>query len=168
MKRLRIAAGALLCAAGIGAFGQGVRYDSRTTTVQTNMPVGANAPVLAIPSALVQICTTSDCTTNANIYQDQALTVTAPNPLTATTQGLWGLWAAAGTYWYKITTTQGIVYGPYAAIQHVPFIIRQSKPVATMESGSQSRSSGANKKPSPMQRGFASSVRSGPPSLSVC
>lgn len=114
MKRLRIAAAALLCAVGISAFGQsGVRYDNRASTVQTNMPPQANAPVLAIPNARVLVCSTSNCTTATAIYQDQELTVAAPNPITASQQGLWGFWATSGTYYYKITTTQGVIYGPY-------------------------------------------------------
>lgn len=120
MNRLRVAAAALLCAGGVSAFGQGYRVDSRATTVQTNMPTGANAPVLAIPGASVLICTTSDCSTHANIYQDQALTVPAANPIVAggatptNLSGAWGFWGTPGTtVWYKTTTTQGTVYGPY-------------------------------------------------------
>ena len=119
MNQLLRAGAVLLYAVGMSALGQGVRYDSRTVTVQTNMPAGANAPVLAIPSAKVLICTTSDCSANATIYQDPALTIAAANPVTAggatpaNLSGAWGFWAASGTYYYKITTTQGIVYGPY-------------------------------------------------------
>ena len=118
MNRLLRAAAALLCAVGLSALGQGVRYDSRATTVQTHMPVGANAPVLAIPGAQVWVCSTSLCTTPTNIYQDQALTVLAANPITAggespsNLSGSWGFWAAPGTYYYKITTGSS-TFGPY-------------------------------------------------------
>src|SRR5579871_1988847 len=117
MKRIFLAF-AYLCLSS-AAFAQGVRYDSRATTVQTNMPSGANSPVLAIPSAKVLVCTVSDCSVVANIYQDQALTVIASNPITtggatpANLSGTWGFWGPSGNYWYKITTSQGVVYGPY-------------------------------------------------------
>lgn len=113
MKRLRIAASALLCAVGLSALGQGVRYDNRVSTVASNVPYGANAPVMAIPNATVTICTSAGCPALATVYSNSALTVTASNPMTTDGQGRFGFWAAAGTYFYQVQTASGNILGVF-------------------------------------------------------
>jgi hypothetical protein len=94
------------------AFGQGVRYDHKVTTVASNVPVGANAPVLAIPNATVSICSDGNCLSALpTVYSDQGLTVPTANPMKSNGQGNFGFWAAPGNYFYKVVLPSGIVVG---------------------------------------------------------
>jgi len=113
MNRLLRAAAALLCAVGLSAFGQGVRYDNRVTTVQGNAPFGASAPLLATPQSIVTICSVADCPATVPVYADQAFTVSAPNPMKTDTQGRFGFWIAPGTYFYQVKNPYGTVIGSY-------------------------------------------------------
>lgn len=94
------------------AFAQ-VRYDSRVVTVASNVPVGANAPVLAIPNALVTICVDGSCITKASVFSDAGLSVPAANPQTTNGQGGYGFWASPGTYFKKVVLPSGALVGIY-------------------------------------------------------
>ena len=113
MTRLLKAAAALVCAAGLSAFAQGVRYDGRVTTVSSSQPAGSQVPILAMPAAKVTICTSAGCPTLAPIYSNAILTVPLPNPLTADYQGGFGFWAPAGNYFYQVVDTIGNLIGTY-------------------------------------------------------
>ena len=113
MIRLLKAAAALLCAVSLSAFGQGVRYDNRVVTVSSNVPYGANAPVMAIPNVTVTICISTGCPDLAPVFADAGLTVAASNPMQTDTQGRFGFWAAAGTYFYQVQTTSGSILGVF-------------------------------------------------------
>jgi hypothetical protein len=110
MQLFKIAS-ALVCAAGLTAFSQGVRYDHKVSTVATNVPFGANAPVLAIPNATITICADGNCAAKASIFSNQGLTVTTGNPMKSDGQGNFGFWAAAGTYFYMVQTPSGNTLG---------------------------------------------------------
>jgi hypothetical protein len=113
MKRLLRAAAALLCAIGLSAFGQGVRYDNRIATVASNVPFGADAPVLAIPNAIVTICTASGCPNPASIFSNVSLTTPISNVIKTDTQGRFGFWAASGNYFYQVQLPNGTIVGTY-------------------------------------------------------
>lgn len=127
MIRLPKAAAALVCVVGLSAFAQtGVRYDGRITTVASNIPFGANAPVMAIPNASVTICADGACTAQASIFSNQGLTVQTANPIQTDGQGRFGFWAAAGSYFYKVALPSGTVQGIY------PFTLGGSAGGATL------------------------------------
>lgn len=94
------------------AFGQ-VRYDSRVTTVASNVPKGANAPVLAIPNALVTICVDGNCINKAAVWSDQGESVPVANPMKTDGQGRFGFWADSGDYFKKIVLPSGALVGIY-------------------------------------------------------
>jgi hypothetical protein len=107
MKLLRYAG--LFAALAVTCHGQGFRFDTRVTTVATNVPTGASAPVLAYSKANIKVCTTSACSSLATIYLDQALTVPTSSQFLTDTAGRFGFWAATGTYWYQVSTTRGVI-----------------------------------------------------------
>jgi hypothetical protein len=109
MNRLLKAAAVLLCAVAVPALAQGYRYDNRVVTVATNVPRGASGSIYAVPYAQVTICPTSACSSASSIFADQALSVPVANPITTDTTGSFGFWAAAGTYYYQVQTSRGIV-----------------------------------------------------------
>lgn len=104
---------AALCLISASALGQGVRYDNRVTTVATNVPSNASAPVLAMPNASVLICTDGTCVTKASLFSNQGLTTITANPLKTDAQGRFGFWAASGSYFYQVKDFQGNVIGTY-------------------------------------------------------
>jgi hypothetical protein len=108
--RLRLA---ILLALSGTVFGQGVRFDNRTLTTATNVPVNANTPVLAMPNSMVTICVSTGCPVTASIYSNSALTVPQSNPIKADGQGRFGFWAASGSYFYQVQAVNGAITGPY-------------------------------------------------------
>lgn len=111
MNRLLCAVAALSCA--VSALGQGARYESRVVTVSSNVPYGANAPLLAIPRAKVTICNDGACSVVTPVYSNQGLTNRASNPMTTDTQGAFAFWIAGGTYFRKVQNQNGTVLGTY-------------------------------------------------------
>lgn len=110
MKLIAALAAACLCASALGQ--SGVRYDNRVSTVATNVPSGAAANVMAIPNATVTVCTDGACVTPALIYSDQALSIPISNSTIRTNgQGLFGFYAAAGNYFYRVILASGQVQG---------------------------------------------------------
>jgi hypothetical protein len=109
------AAAVLLCAAGIPMFAQGIRFDKQVTTTATNVPVNAQAPVLAISNATVTVCSTGQnpCSPAITVYSNQALTVQAQNPMKASAQGSFGFWLPSGTYFYTVRDAQGNLIGTF-------------------------------------------------------
>lgn len=99
------------------AFGQSVRYDSVVTTTASNVPAGASAAVMTLPSATVTVCaypaSGSPCTNTVPIYSDIAQTQPINNPLVTDTKGRFGFWVAPGVYTYTVQSSAGIVIGTY-------------------------------------------------------
>lgn len=115
MKLLKAVA-ALLCAVGLTAFSQGIRFDSRVLTTANNTPFGAQTPVLAIPGAKVTVCAvaqTDPCAPAITVYSNQALTVQASNPMRTDGQGRFGFWLPTGTYFYSAQDASGKSLGTY-------------------------------------------------------
>jgi len=105
---------AVVCLLSSMAFAQtGFRYDNRVSTVASNVPSNAQAPVLAIPNASVLICNDGACTSPASIFSNQALTVPITGPLTTDGKGMFGFWAAAGSYFYQVSDFKGNLIGTY-------------------------------------------------------
>lgn len=103
MNRLLRAAAALLCAVGLSAFGQGVRYDGRVVLTQSNVPYGANAQLLGRNQATVTIFPAAGCAVaKTTIYSNSTLTAPQGNPITTPPDGGFGFWAAAGNYFYQV------------------------------------------------------------------
>lgn len=112
MKKLLLA---LMCAGTL--YGQGVRVDSYVWTAATNVPFGAKAPMMTLPNSTITVCAypgdNSPCDNLITIYSDQALTVPAPNPITADALGRYGFFVAPGTYVYSVTDSRGNDGGTY-------------------------------------------------------
>jgi len=86
---------------------QGSRYDS-ILLGSTGRPV-AGAQVTICSSAGTGI----PCAPTVNIYQDQALTIPASNPIITDSLGNWGFWATPGTYTYTATGLNVIPHTPF-------------------------------------------------------
>lgn len=107
MKKLLLLA-ALAVALPCVCSAQGVYYTSNAWTAATNVPVGAQAPIYTVPNAQVQVCTDSSCATPVNLYNNSSLTGTPlVQPLQADARGLYGFWAASGTYWMSVCSPAG-------------------------------------------------------------
>jgi hypothetical protein len=106
MKKFLIVAFLATC---LPAVGQGSRYDSNVFTVNSNVPIGASAPMLAVPNAKVTICSTpavgNPCTNSVTIYSNPSLTVAAANPIAADGQGRYGFFVVAGNYSFSVCTS---------------------------------------------------------------
>lgn len=126
---------AILLLAASPLFAQGVRLDSNAFTVSGSVPLGAYAPILAIPGSTVLIYTDAATTVLATTYTDTTLGTAcplSPRPLQATLPGSaqcislttqtggFGFNLSAGNYWYTITTPNGAVQGPYAITAYGP------------------------------------------------
>lgn len=116
--------------AALSASAQAVRVDPQpVTTIASNVPTGAMAPVLAIPGASIHLCgypsTGQPCTNLATTYTDATASIACPSDAqvvpatgssctgTADEQGNFGFWVKPGLYAYTITLTSGQTYGPY-------------------------------------------------------
>ena len=112
--------------AALACYGQAVRVDPIPAfTVATNVPSGANPPILALPGAAVAVCADAGCSAPLDTYTNAGAGSVCPSatPLvpagtascagTTDSRGNFGFWVTAGTNgWYKITTFR-ITYGPY-------------------------------------------------------
>ena len=112
--------------AALACYGQAVRVDPIPAfTVASNVPAGANPPILALPGATVAVCADAACATPLNTYTNAGAGTGCPSatPLvpagtascagTTDSRGNFGFWVTAGTNgWYRITTS-GATYGPY-------------------------------------------------------
>ena len=112
--------------AAIACYGQAVRVDPIPAfTVASNVPAGANPPILALPGAAVAVCADAGCSAPLTTYTDAggATICQSSTPLvpagtascagTTDSRGNFGFWVMAGTNgWYKITTLS-TTYGPY-------------------------------------------------------
>ncbi len=116
-----------LLAIAVGASAQAVRVDPTFIyTTPGNTPPGANAPVFAVSGATIAICTDSACATLATTFTSASAgtpcpvnaQVTLPGSglcrSTTGTLGQWGAWVTAGTYYFTVTSPQGVRVGPYA------------------------------------------------------
>lgn len=103
------------------AFGQGVFFNGNNTTSAKNVPPGAQAPVLTLPSSKVTVCgypaipedNSATCTNTVQIFSDQILQHAITQPLTSDSQGRFGFWISPGTYSYSITTAGGSFVGTF-------------------------------------------------------
>jgi hypothetical protein len=102
------------------ALGQGVSNVQNVTTTATNVPAGAQAPVMTVPNALVTICSfpavgSPLCTNTAPIFSDVALThpITQPGQgqLIADPVGRFQFWASPGNYEQCVQNAKGILLG---------------------------------------------------------
>ena len=92
----------------------GIRYDGNLTTVAQNVPVGASAPVYAMPYAEITVYQYgTPPLTLASLFSDEALSMPIVNPITADSQGRFGFWIAAGVYVYTAKTANGVPIGTY-------------------------------------------------------
>jgi len=112
--------------AALACYGQAVRVDPIPAfTVASNVPAGANPPILALPGATVAVCADAGCSAPLTTYTDAggATICQSATPLvpagtascagTTDSRGNFGFWVTAGTNgWYKITTLS-TTYGPY-------------------------------------------------------
>ena len=94
------------------AYGQAVRATGNVTTAQTNVPYGANAPVMTVPGALITVCAYPDdggtpCGNTVPVYQDQAKTIPLQQPIKADASGRFGFWTNPGTVSESFQTAQG-------------------------------------------------------------
>jgi hypothetical protein len=96
------------------AFGQGILYTNHAWTAATNVPVGAQAPILSVPNALVTVCVlaSSPCT-SVPIYSDVGLTLSIAQPLVTDRQGNFTFYVATGTYSFTVTSVTGKFLGTY-------------------------------------------------------
>lgn len=109
-------------------FGQIVRVDPNPVTMTVGqVPIGAKAPLLAVPGASILVCANATCATAATTYLDSTGSTPCPagTPLTlasqklpscvarADQQGNFGFWIASGNYYYRITLPDGTVYAAY-------------------------------------------------------
>lgn len=117
MKRL-LALIALALAGISPSFAQsGIFYGSNAWTPATNVPVGAQAPIYTVPYAQISICTDSGCATPVNLYNNAALTGSPlTQPVQADSQGKYGFWLAAGSYWQKVCSPAGNCAGQYISV----------------------------------------------------
>lgn len=94
-----------------------VRFDSNITTSAKNVPVGAQAPVMTLPYAIITVCgdpaVGTPCTNTVPIFKDQAGTIPMDNPFTADAQGRFGFSNAGGNLWYSIQTPGSTPTGGY-------------------------------------------------------
>lgn len=101
------------------SFAQGSNYQS-VVLGSTGKPVGG---------ALITVCASGatpgiPCSPTTNIFQDQALTIPAANPIITDAYGNFGFWAAPGTYLYSITGSTVTPRGPYTIV--LPCIVGAS------------------------------------------
>ena len=104
---------------------QGLRFEGHVTTSATNVPPGAQAPVLTVPTAQITVCGEPAnpygdvCTNIVPVYADQALTQVLSQPLQADEHGRFVFWDSAGSYDYSVQTPLGTYVGTYAA--NIPY-----------------------------------------------
>ncbi len=94
-------------------------------TTAGNTPVGGSPALYAVANATIALCTDAACTLPATAYTDTTgvtacpvyAPVTLPGSIVCTSltgaQGQFGFWIVPGTYWYTVTVSSGVRYGPY-------------------------------------------------------
>lgn len=124
MRQFLCVAALCLVSGATSCFGQGFFEPIIATTTNSACVPGALCPILAIPGATVKIYITYP-TALATTYSDSTLDTTCPTFAQLVTsaqacvpavdnQGNSGVWITAGVYYYTVTTTGGVVNGPYA------------------------------------------------------
>lgn len=96
------------------AFGQGTAYSNHVWTAATNVPSGAQAPLLSVPKAKVSVCTAgaSPCD-YPQLYVDLAETQKQANPLTTDSRGNFSFFTASGNYYIIVASQTGAPIGTF-------------------------------------------------------
>lgn len=135
VRRLAVLFFAVLILARLNANAQPIRYDNQSTTTNSSCSPGKQCPVMAIPGAQINFCTTAGFSTLAACMANPLPTFTDSTGMTScpTTaqlvpatggaclstsdnQGAFGVWFTPQTAYYYLrvpATAGGGTYGPY-------------------------------------------------------